>query len=237
MSAALSGLRRIIRIAYQAKSLIKEIGIQVERYEEYVNRGLYRSLGLTSAKVPLVYSSVLIRNWKSFQKLGVQSVSAPNMWHTTVSLDQPVSIGEYQFAKSPEEPTVLHLAANPNKPGRPRKQLHKAGWHQLSQTSWEQIEVETRRELARILGPGGFDPAAEILGITVNRWPHGYAYTYDSISDPDVPDEQRPHVIGRQPFGRITIANSDSGAGAFINEAIDQGRRAIDELLRRNGLM
>ena len=189
------------------------------------------------AKVPLVYSSVLIRNWKSFQKLGIQSVSAPNMWHTSVSLDQPVSIGDYQFAKSPDEPTVLHLSANPNKPGLPRKEQHKAGWQQLLQTSWETIELETRRELARILGPGGFDPAADILGITVNRWPHGYAYTYDSLSDPDVPDEQRPHVIGRQPFGRIAIANSDSGAGAFINEAIDQGRRAVDELLRRNGLM
>ena len=46
------------------------------------------------AKVPLVYSSVFVRNWKAFAKLGVQSVGAPNMWHTTVALDQPVSIGE-----------------------------------------------------------------------------------------------------------------------------------------------
>jgi spermidine dehydrogenase len=188
------------------------------------------------AKVPLVYSSVFIRTWKAFAKLGVSTVSAPNMWHTSVGLDQPVSIGEYRFAKSPDEPTVLHLSANPNKPGLPRKQQHKAGWRQLLQTSWEQVELETRRELARILGPGGFDPAADILGITVNRWPHGYAYTYDSLSDPDVPEEQRPHVAGRQPFGRIAIANSDAGAAAFINEAIDQARRAVDELIRRSGL-
>ncbi len=188
------------------------------------------------AKVPLVYSSVFIRNWKAFAKLGVSTVSAPNMWHTSVGLDQPVSIGEYQFAKSPDEPTVLHLSANPNKPGLPRKQQHKAGWHQLLQTSWEQVELETRRELARILGPGGFDPAADILGITVNRWPHGYAYTYDSLSDPDVPEEERPHVLGRRPFGRIAIANSDAGAAAFMNEAMDQARRAVDELIRRNGL-
>jgi spermidine dehydrogenase len=189
------------------------------------------------AKVPLVYSSVFVRNWKSFAKLGVSTVSAPNLWHTSVGLDQPVSIGEYRFAKSPDEPTVLHLSTNPNQPGLPRKQQHKAGWRQLLQTSWEHVELETRRELARILGPGGFDPAADILGITVNRWPHGYAYTYDSLSDPDVPDENRPHVLGRQPFGRIAIANSDAGAGAFMNEAIDQARRAVDELVRRSGLM
>lgn len=189
------------------------------------------------AKVPLVYTSVFVRNWRPFQKLGIQTVSAPNMWHTSVGLDQPVSIGEYKFAKSPDEPTVLHLSANPNRPGLPRKQQHKNGWHQLLETSWEQVEVETRRELARILGPGGFDPAADILGITVNRWPHGYAYTYDSLSDPDVPDEERPHVLGRRPFGRIAIANSDAGAGAFMNEAIDQAWRAVDELVHRNGLM
>ena len=188
------------------------------------------------AKVPLVYSSVFIRNWKAFARLGVSTVGAPNMWHTSVGLDQPVSIGEYQFAKSPDEPTVLHLSANPNEPGLPRRQQHKAGWRQLLQTSWEQVELETRRELARILGPGGFDPAADVLGLTVNRWPHGYAYTYDSLSDPDVPEEQRPHVLGRQPFGRIAIANSDAGAAAFMNEAIDQARRAVDELIRRSGL-
>jgi spermidine dehydrogenase len=188
------------------------------------------------AKVPLVYSSVLVRNWKPFAKLGVYTVGAPNMWHTSVGLDQPVSIGEYQFAKTPDEPTVLHLSANPNKPGLPRRQQHKAGWRQLLETSWEQVELETRRELARILAPGGFDPAADILGITVNRWPHGYAYTYDSLGDPDVPEEERPHVRGRQPFGRIAVANSDAGAAAFINEAIDQARRAVDELIRRSGL-
>lgn len=188
------------------------------------------------AKVPLVYSSVFIRNWNAFAKLGVSTISAPNLWHTSIGLDQPVSIGEYRFAKSPDEPTVLHLSANPNRPGLPRRQQHKAGWRQLLETSWAEVELETRRELARILGAGGFDPAADILGITVNRWPHGYAYTYDSLGDPDVPEEQRPHVLGRQPFGRIAIANSDAGAAAFMNEAIDQGRRAVDELVRRSGL-
>jgi spermidine dehydrogenase len=44
-------------------------------------------------------------------------------------------------------------------------------------------------------------------------------------------------VVGRRPFGRIAIANSDAGAGAFMNEAIDQARRAVEELVRRNGLM
>jgi len=63
-----------------------------------------------------------------------------------------------------------------------------------------------------MLGPAGFHAAEDILAITVNRWPLGYAYTYDTIADPDLPPEQRPHIVGRQRFGQVTIANADAGA-------------------------
>ena len=38
-------------------------------------------------------------------------------------------------------------------------------------------------------------------------------------------------MIGRQPFGRITIANSDSDGHAYTNIAIDQGYRAVQEIV------
>ena len=38
-------------------------------------------------------------------------------------------------------------------------------------------------------------------------------------------------MIGRARFGRIAIANSDAGAAAYTSCAIDQARRAVDELL------
>ena len=98
--------------------------------------------------------------------------------------------------------------------------------------TFEEQEFKIREHLARIGGPGGFDPAEDIVGITVNRWPYGYAYTYDTLNDPDLPPEERPHVIGRAPFGRITIANSDAGAAAYTDSAIDQASRAVNELLR-----
>lgn len=43
--------------------------------------------------------------------------------------------------------------------------------------------------------------------------------------DPDVPKAKRPHVIGRQPWGRITIANADSAAASLTNAAIDMRYR------------
>jgi spermidine dehydrogenase len=37
-------------------------------------------------------------------------------------------------------------------------------------------------------------------------------------------------VIGRKPFGRITVANSDSAADAETDAAIDQAYRAVHEI-------
>jgi spermidine dehydrogenase len=186
-----------------------------------------------SAKVPLLYTNVFIRNWKAFEKLGVVRVSAPGMYHSSVSLDQPVSIGGYECPKSPEEPIVLHLSRSPATPGvLPRREQLRAGMHELLTTSFETMELSIRDQLARVLSGGGFDPANDILGITVNRWPHGYSYTPDTLSDPDVAEAERPHVVGRQPFGRVAIANSDAGAAAFTNTAIDEAHRAVSELAR-----
>jgi spermidine dehydrogenase len=189
-----------------------------------------------AVKVPMMYSNVFVRSWRAFEKLRVSQVSAPGMYHTSVSLDFPVTMGGYRCSTAPAEPIVIHLVRNPNRPGRPRREQQRAGMQEMLATPFETIERETRRQLARILGPGGFDPAADILAFTANRWPHGYAYTYDTLGDPDLPDDERPHVVGRRPFGRVAIANSDAGAAAFINVAIDEAHRAVQELLLRHGL-
>ena len=98
-------------------------------------------------------------------------------------------------------------------------------------TSFETCERKIRDQLVRILAQGGFDPAKDIEAITVNRWPHGYGYEYNPLFDPKWPPGEAPHEIGRQRFGRITIANSDSGATAYTDVAIDQAYRAVSELL------
>ena len=187
-------------------------------------------------KVPMMYNNVLIRNWTAFQKLGVASISAPGMYHTSTSIDSASTIGGYKAVTVPEEPVVLHLVRNPNKPGLPRKEQNRIGQQELLSTTFEQFEREIRRQLGRMLAGGGFDPATDIAAITVNRWPYGYAYTYDSLSDPDVPPEERPHVLGRQRFGSVAIANSDAGAAAFTNQAIDEAHRAVQELFVAHGL-
>jgi spermidine dehydrogenase len=187
-------------------------------------------------KVPMMYTNVLIRRWTAFQKLGVSRFSAPGMYYPYVSLDPGTTVGSYQGVGTPEEPILVHMIANPNKPGLPRKEQNRIGQQELLSTTFEQFELQIRQQLTRMLAGGGFDPADDILAITVNRWPYGYAYTYDSLGDPDVPPEERPHILGRKRFGRVTIANSDAGAAAFTNQAIDEANRAVQELLVLQGL-
>jgi len=181
-------------------------------------------------KVPLVYTVVGLRNWTSFQKLGLRGVSCPGMYHSSVNLDQAVNIGGYQSARSQDEPILVHMLRTPCQPGLSAREQQRAGHYELLATPFETFERNIRDQLSRVLNGGGFDPGQDIEAIMVNRWPHGYAYEYNPLWDPDWPEGKRPCDIARRPFGRITIANSDAAAAAYTDQAIDQGYRAVREL-------
>jgi spermidine dehydrogenase len=183
-------------------------------------------------KTPLVYTHVALRNWTSFAKLGVHHIVAPGGYHTYTALDFPVSIGAYAFPSKPEEPMVLFMLRTPCKPGLPMREQFRAGRMELMETTFSKFEHNVRDQLRRMLGGTGFDPARDIEGITVNRWAHGYAYTANTLFDPDWKEEEKPWVIGRKPFGKIAIANSDAGASAYSDVAIDQAWRAVSEILK-----
>jgi spermidine dehydrogenase len=182
-------------------------------------------------KVPLVYNVVALRNWKAFQKLGIHSVSCPGMYFSTINLDQAVNIGDYKSPQSPDEPILVHMLRTPCQPGLPARDQQRAGHFELLNAPFETFERNVRDQLTRVLGAGGFDAARDIEAITVNRWPHGYAYEYNPLWDPDWPEGKRPCDIARQRLGRIAIANSDAAAAAYTDQAIDQGYRAVQELL------
>jgi spermidine dehydrogenase len=189
-----------------------------------------------AVKQPLVYINVELRNWKAFEKVGASMIYAPGGYFCTTMLDFPVSMGEYKFPSSPDEPCVIHLTRTPCQPGLPCKDQFRAGRYELLSTSFETFERNIRDQLGRMLAGGAFDPARDIQAITVNRWPHGYAYEYNQLFEPlDRPDNERPCAVGRKPFGRITIANSDSDGHAYTNIAIDQGYRAVSEVLSITG--
>jgi len=182
-------------------------------------------------KMPLVYTHVAISNWTSFHKLGIHQIVSPGSYHCFTALDYPVSLGDYRFPSNPDEPMILFMLRTPCERGLPARDQNRAGRAELIGTPFSTFEHNIREQLGLMLGAAGFDPARDIQGITVNRWAHGYAYAPNSLFDPDWKKGEEPWVVGRQRFGRIAIANSDAGAEAETDVAIDQAHRAVREIV------
>ena len=138
---------------------------------------------LMAQKVPLLYTNVLLRNSTSPEKLAANAIYAPGGYHTNVDMDLPVSIGEYQCRREPGEAVLLDMSKGVCQAGLSPREQHTMGRIELFTTDFPTIERNVREQLARILGQGGFDPGRDILAITVNRWPHGYAYEYSTLWD------------------------------------------------------
>jgi spermidine dehydrogenase len=183
-------------------------------------------------KIPLLWTNVLLDNWTSLKRLGVSGIYSPKSYYSWTMLDFPVSMGGYRHGAEPGDPAVLLMIRTPNAPhrGLSAKEQFRAGRHELLAADFATFEYETRNQLAEMLGAAGFDPARDIRGITVNRWPHGYAYEYVELWDPEWPRGQAPHEIARRPFGRIAIANSDAEAFAYVDGAVNAAWRAIRDL-------
>jgi len=184
-----------------------------------------------SVKMPLVYVNVAIRNWHAFVKLGVDNIYCPNAYFSNIKLDYPVALGGYRNPRDPGEPMVLHMEHMPLTPNRGLSNVEqfRLGRELLLSTPFAEYETRITDQLDRMLGPGGFQSARDTAAITVNRWPHGYAYSADSLFDPET---QGPpsYEIGRKRCGSVAIANSDAGWNSYTHEAIDQAWRAVNEL-------
>ena len=186
-------------------------------------------------KQPMLYSSVMLNNWRAWKKLGIGGVVSSGSYHVVSFLDFPVSWGGQDYADNPDDPIIVHMERFPhfNNSGLPPREQRRLGRHELMATPFETMERHIREQLAGMLSTGGFDPARDIAGITVNRWAHGYADSFSDFGDPwygGRHSERSPNVIGRKPHGRITIANSDAGASAMLESAVGQARRAVSEL-------
>ena len=193
-----------------------------------------------AVKAPLVTVNVLIRNWEAFAKLKVHRLRCPGSFFEVVALTEPLNIGEYRHSASPDEPVVLRMYRTPlveEMRGQPAPDQWRAGRRELLTMTFEDFEREIRDQLGRMLGAGGFDPARDIQAITVNRWPHGYAYGHDPKSGQvawmldELPPERSPWIAARKPFGRIAIANSDAMADAMTEGAFSAANLAVSSII------
>ena len=186
-----------------------------------------------ATKVPFVISSIAIRNWQAFAEAGFTWLYSPgDVVFKDMFLDFPVSMGDYHYSKGPDEPIVISGWHSPTTRDLPAKDQYRAGRAKLIQMSYDDFEQDIYSHLDSALGPYGFDAEREIAAITLNRWPHGYAYEYEGVGVPAEYDRfNGPHITGRAQMGRISIANSDSEAYAYVDGAIDAADRAVNEQL------
>lgn len=182
-------------------------------------------------KVALVYTNVQLKNWRAIKKMGIDHVYCPGSFFYSITMDFPVSMGDYAYTRAPDEPVVLHLVTRiPTPHNLPPRQQRDMARVFLYSTPFSTFEAKIKEQLNRVFGSGGFNADRDIEAITVNRWPHGYADSLDGLDDPVWKPGEAPNIVGRQRFGRISIANSDAGAEAESGPAIEQALRAVAEL-------
>ena len=183
-------------------------------------------------RVPFVYANVLLDNGRAFSKLGVTITQCPYDPFQWVSAAPTMTSGGYKPPSSPDDPMVVFMMSSPTpadgQEGTTRDLL-RVGRHKIYATTFDEYEEEIREQLQAMLGRFGFDHETDIKAITVNRIPHGYAYWYQGLDDPEWEEGQAPHEIGRQQFGRISIANSDSEVTPLMNAAFDAAYWAVEE--------
>ncbi len=193
-----------------------------------------------AVKAPLIYTNVLLRNWTAFARLDIRGARCPGSYFGSVNLTEPLNIGDYRFARTADDPIVVRLVRAPLDPrtrGLPAPDQWRAARAELLTTTFETFEHKIRDQLGRILSAGGFDAARDIEAITVNRWPHGYAYGHDPETGQvawmldELPPERSPWIAARKPFGRIAIANSDAVADAMTEGAFRAAHLAIEALV------
>ncbi|HXL49468.1 MAG TPA: NAD(P)-binding protein [Xanthobacteraceae bacterium] len=183
-----------------------------------------------NVKTPLVYTNVLVRDWRPWVRLGVHDIAAPMSFHCRAKLDFPISLVGYHHPRDSSEPMCLHLVHVPGAPNRglDARTQFRIGRARLLDMTFADFEAKIRDELDRMLGPGGFSSARDIAAITVNRWAHGYGYVANSLYDED--DYASVLERARQKAGRVAIANSDAGGDAYAHLAIAEAARAVAEL-------
>ena len=183
-----------------------------------------------NVKVPLVYVTLAARNWRPWVRLGVASIDNPGGMFSAM-LDFPVSLPGYHFSSDPSEPICIHLEYEPTVPAAKLddREQYRAARRKLYAMTFTEMEQEMRDELGRMLGSSGFNFDRDIAAITINRWPHGYSHTNNTLFETDA-EAGRAMAIARQKVGNIAIANADAAYDAITNAAIDEAYRATNDL-------
>ena len=171
------------------------------------------------SKIPLQFSNIGLKNWRAMKDIGVGMAMSPGNIHQAINMDFPTSVGGYEYTKTPDDPCILHLRCclQGDTPGAPSRVQFREARYRMLGLNFNDYELDIRSQLEGMLPKNLFNFDRDVQSITINRWAHGYSYGDAG-------------ALGRRPFGRITIANSDAVNSSLVQRAIDEAWRAVKEL-------
>lgn len=186
-----------------------------------------------NVKIPYVFTNVMVKNWRAIKASGIGAAYCPTSYYHLLQSEYPVNMGEYKATENPDEPMPITLirVSVPDETGMEPRDQFRQGRMEILATEFEEYEAQAYDQLNGMFGAHGFDAKRDVEAITVNRWPHGYSYTYFGMFDKGDTIASGPHITARKRFGRIAIANSDAGADSWLDVGVMQGLRAVRELL------
>lgn len=185
-----------------------------------------------NVKIPYIFTNVMVKNWKAIKKAGIGAAYCPTSYYHLLQTEYPVNMGGYKATEDENEPMPITLirVPVPDERGLPPRDQFREGRGEIFATEFEEYEAHVHIQLNGMFGAHGFDAKRDIESITVNRWSHGYSYGYFNLFDKGLTTENGPHLLARQKFGRIAIANSDAGAESWLDVGVVQALRAVREL-------
>ncbi len=184
----------------------------------------------------VLVANVALKNWRFLPRAGFGAAIWQGGLGFACNIRRPMKIGAPRPGAPaerlhPDDPIVMTFYVPYFFPGALPKEQGQQGRLRLLQASFRDLEREIREQMLRLFGDAGFDPAADIAGIVLNRWGHAYVnpgpgFMFGAGGQPPVSD------VIRRPFGPIAIGHSELQGHQNWNGAAQEGRRAVEALLR-----
>lgn len=181
---------------------------------------------------PFLVANVALTNWRFLYKLGITAA----IWNKgagdfgyTCNIRRPMHAGDYRPPLDPSRPTILSFYTPFYYPGLPIAQQVAMGRMELLNTAYRDYEQKILRQMLKLFGSAGFDPAQDVAGIILNRWGHAYSVPYPGFYG-GAGGDQAPRDIIRRSYGRVAFGHSELNGLQHWGPAADEGRRAVQQV-------
>ena len=215
----------------RAKAVVMATGNWIN---PYIVRDLppsYREACASFLHAPFLVANVALTNWRFLYELGITAAiwdREEGGFGITCNIRSPMHVGDYRPPLDPDKPAVLSFYTPFHSPGLDPKAQVTLGRAELLTTSYPEYEARIRRQMVRLFGAAGFDPAVDVAGLILNRWGHAYSVPYPGFYGGANGSAQRDTL--RKNYGRIAFAHSELDGLQHYGPAADEGRRAYRQL-------